>query len=84
MRPLGHDVSDHVLINRASKERALHQLFKYSRGTNLTDCRPANQDHQVLHRDILNYFLFMLILVSGCYQEFKVVDSRRDFRKVPL
>ena len=28
-RLLGH-VSDHVLINRASKERALHQAIKYS------------------------------------------------------
>ena len=26
-------VSDHVLINRASKERALHQVIKYSHRT---------------------------------------------------
>ena len=26
-------VSDHVLINRASKERALYQVIKYSHGT---------------------------------------------------
>ena len=28
----GRPVSDHVLINRASKERALHQVIKYSPG----------------------------------------------------
>ena len=32
-RRLQGPVSDHVLINRASKERALHHVIKYSQGT---------------------------------------------------
>ena len=35
-------VSDHVLINRASKERALHQVIKRS---HLIDCRAADSDY---------------------------------------
>ena len=50
-------VSYEVLINRAGKE-------------NLTNLFSITSAQYIFYRDIHNYFLVMLLRVSGCFQEF--------------